>query len=67
MTTVTDEQMVSRFQLLAWRGAVKLEKAGMKHSSGRSVTAMLRKHYGLKRNAPHDEVLACLQKELDNA
>ena len=67
MTSLTTPEQISRFQLAVWRGAVKLEKVGMKHSSGRSVTAAMRKRYGLKRTASHDEVLACINKEMDNA
>ena len=55
---------VQAFQLLAQRGAVKLEKLGMTRR-GPSITSLLRKHYGLKPRATHDEVLAKLQADID--
>jgi hypothetical protein len=67
MTTLTTPEQISRFHLASLKGAVKMEKLGMKHSSGHSATAHARKLFGLKRTASHDEVLACIQKELDNA
>lgn len=60
-----DRPRFNLFQLLAARGAIKLESLGMKHSSGRSV----RKHWavamGLKSNAKHADVLAAIQTRLD--
>lgn len=38
------------FRLLQLRGAVRLESLGMRHSSGRSVTALAKREYGLKGN-----------------
>ncbi len=55
---------VSYFQLAAQKGAVRLESRGMKHSSGRSVTAMMRKHYGLKRNTSHQDVIKRIEEEM---
>lgn len=56
---------VTLYQLSAARSAIKLEKIGMKHSSGRSV----RKHWalqlGLKANAKADEVIETLTKKID--
>lgn len=34
--------------LLTQRAALKLEVLGMKHSSGRSVCAFVKKHYGIR-------------------
>ena len=38
-----DERFIPYFQLCQWKAAVKLEGLGMKHSSGRSVTALVKK------------------------
>lgn len=52
------------YTLLAARAAVKLERIGMRHSSGRSV----RKHWalilGFKSNATHDVVIEALTAEV---
>jgi hypothetical protein len=53
------------FQLLQWKAAIKLEKLGMKHSSGRSV----RKHAAIALGMPPfckcDEVLAKIQERIN--
>ena len=36
------------YQMLVQRQAMRLELLGMKHSSGRSIIAHVKKHYGLK-------------------
>lgn len=44
---------IARYRLCALKGMLKLEIAGMKHSSGRSAYATIKKLYGLtgKREA----------------
>ena len=42
-----DERFIPYFQLCQWKAAVKLESLGMKHSSGRSVTALVKKTFDL--------------------
>lgn len=53
------------YQLAAARGAIRLEKVGLKHSSGRSVRKHWALHLGLKANAKADVVLAKIQDEID--
>lgn len=52
------------FRMAQLRAAVKLEKIGMKHSSGRSVTAMAKRELGMKRSATHEQVIAVLEREI---
>lgn len=60
--SVTDALAIRAVQLSAQISCVKLEKLGMRHSGG-SVTARLKKFYGLKRNTTPDEVLQVLLAE----
>lgn len=64
MTTITGADNIRRFQLVTQRAAVKLEKLGMTRR-GPSLTSMLRKQYGMKRNATHDEVIARLNTDIE--
>ena len=64
MTTITGQGHIDRFRLLAQRGAVKLEKLGMKRS-GRSATSRMKEKYNLPKNASYDTVLDCINKELE--
>ena len=50
---------VDYFILCSQISAIKLEALGMRHSSGRSVTAHCKRVYGLKGN--RDKVLAALE------
>lgn len=54
-------------RLAALKGAVKLEQAGLRHSSGRSMTQVARELLGLKRSVSRDEVLAVLTEEVEHA
>lgn len=49
---------MTRFQLLQWKGAIKLEAAGMKHSSGRSVKAHAARELGMPVRSTHKQVIA---------
>jgi hypothetical protein len=51
------------FQLVAQRGAVKLESMGYKHSNG-NITPKLKAHYNMPRNATYAQVIAKLEEEL---
>lgn len=55
------------FQLVAWRAALKCEKNGMKHSSGKTLRPHLKKVLGLKLKLrdPHDLYIAEVQKIID--
>ena len=50
---------VNYFLLCSQIAAIKLEARGMRHSSGRSVTAHCKRQYGLKGN--RDKVLTALE------
>ena len=52
--------------LVSAKYSIKLEKLGMKNSRG-SITAYYRKLFGMSRRAPHDKVIAELQKRIDAA
>jgi hypothetical protein len=48
-TTVIDTpERIAMFHLLQLKYALKLESVGLRHSSGRSVAAYIRKQFGLK-------------------
>jgi hypothetical protein len=49
-TVIDTPEGINAFHLLAQRGALKLEIAGMRHSSGRSVAKHLKDTYGFKGN-----------------
>lgn len=55
------------FQLLQWKYAIRLQMAGMKHSSGRSVRRHAAIKLGLKPNSKGDVVIAKIQEKIDAA
>lgn len=63
--TVTGED-IAIFQLLAVRGALKLEKAGLK-SRGGSIRKGWALRLGLKPGAKHDEVIAEINRRVEAA
>lgn len=65
VTVINTPKGIRIYQLLVAKSAIKLEKAGMRHSRIRSVRAMYARHLGLKRNATHDDVVAAIQGEVD--
>lgn len=50
MTVIDTPEGISAFHKLAQYHAAKLQLLGMKHSSGRSIIAHIKKTYGLKGN-----------------
>ena len=60
---ITGKLQIKACQIIAQRGAVRLESLGMRHSGG-NITPKLKKHYGMKRNATHADVIAKLNEEL---
>jgi hypothetical protein len=48
------------FQLAQWKYAIQLESLGMRHSSGRSVTAHAKRQLGIRGN--RDKVLARIEE-----
>ena len=60
---ITDPKGIQRFHMLSQYHAAKLEGLGMRHSSGRSVTAHIKKTYGLKGS--RDKVLKEFREMID--
>lgn len=52
-------------QLVTLRGAVKMEKAGMKRSRSPSAKTLAIVHLGLGTRATHDEVIEALTKRIE--
>lgn len=66
MTDIITGSNIPIYQLMVWRGAIKLEKLGMKRH-GPSALAIAKKHFNLPMRTTYDEVIARIQKEIDNA
>lgn len=49
-TVITGAEATRRYQFIAQKHAVKLEGLGMRHSSGRSVLAHVKRTYGIVGN-----------------
>lgn len=49
MTTITGEREIKLAQMIAQKHAMNLERKGLRHSGG-SVTARVKRHYGLRGN-----------------
>ena len=62
--SITETSGMIRFHWIQLRAAIKCEKLGMRHSSGRSAKAAAARELGLKRNATYDEVIAAINKKL---
>ena len=60
---IEGKEAIQKYQLLVWRGAITLEAKGLKHSSGRSVTAFVKRTLGIKGN--RDKVLAELERRIN--
>jgi hypothetical protein len=56
---------IEYFRLASLKAAVKLEAVGIKVRAGNAVTPQVRMQLGLKRRAPHAEVIALLQSKMD--
>lgn len=57
MNTNAKTNIVPMFNLIQMKSAVRLEKVGLKHSSGRSVRKRAALLLGLPTNAKHDDVI----------
>jgi hypothetical protein len=66
MTTIITEDSIAIYQLMVWKSAIKLEKLGMKRR-GRSALSIAKEHFGMPKRTTYDEVIARIQKEIDNA
>lgn len=62
--TICTGNGVTVFQLLAVKGALRLESIGLKHSSGRSLRKFWALQMGLKANAKVEQVLEAIEKKL---
>lgn len=62
---ITDPKGIQRFQMLSQYHAAKLEGLGLRHSSGRSVLAHIKRIYGLK--GARDKVLKEFREMIDKA
>jgi len=60
---ITDPKGIQRFHMISQYHAAKLEGLGMKHSSGKSVTAHIKRTYGLKGS--RDKVLKEFREMID--
>lgn len=65
MTVMLTGDGIVYAQLCALKGAVKLEKVGMRHSSGRSARKHAAKLMKLKPRASYDDVIAALEKRIN--
>ena len=52
------------FQLVQWRGALRMEEAGLKTRGG-SVAAHIRKRFGLRPRFPRKDILAFVCSVID--
>lgn len=64
MTSITDTSGMIRFHWIQLRAALKCEKMGMRHSSGRSAKATAAKELGMKCNSSFDDLIAGINKRL---
>lgn len=55
---------VAAWPLIQWKHAIRLEQAGMRHSSGRSVRKFAALNLGLAANAKPEAVLAVIEERL---
>ena len=51
---------IDTFHLMGLKASIQLEAKGMRHSSGRSATAIARTKLGLDRSASREEIIEAL-------
>ena len=56
---------VPMLSLIQWKSAIKLEDQGMKHSSGRSITAHVRRVLSIPRNVPRNDIVTYLKAVIE--
>jgi hypothetical protein len=54
---------ITVYQLIQWKHAIRLESKGLKHSSGRSVTAHAKRQLGIRGS--REKVLAEVERILE--
>ena len=60
MAVITGARQIEAFRLTAARGAIRLEKLGMRHSSGKSMRKAWAVHLGLKPTATAEQVIEAI-------
>lgn len=65
MGSATASVEIGRFQLVALKGAVKLEKMGMTRSRRPSAKTLAIQQLGLPKSSTHDEVIAALVAKIE--
>ena len=65
MNAITKPEMIERFRLVQLRGALKLERLGMKHSRMGNIRAKVAVSLGMPKNSKIDEVIARLTEMID--
>lgn len=68
-TMLTTPDQITMFHILAMRGALRLEIHGLKHSSGRSVYAHVKKVFGFRGNKQKvlDQLNAYIEEKMPKA
>jgi hypothetical protein len=56
---------ISYAQLASLKGAVKLEALGMRHSSGKRMSAVAKKRLGLKMSTPIATAIMTIQDKMN--
>jgi hypothetical protein len=61
----TGIDQIATARLMVLKGAVRLEAAGMKHSSGKSMRKLACRELGLPLSTGHDNVIGALCREIE--
>jgi hypothetical protein len=61
-TIINTPEGIRYFQMAAAKGAIRLEKLGMRHSKIGSVKALWARHLGMSPRVKHDVVIAKLEQ-----
>lgn len=65
MTIIEGKEALSRWQLLVQRSALKLEAKGMRHSSGRSMRALVKRLPGAPQTNDYAKLIAFMDQLLE--
>ena len=64
MTSITTQEGIARFQLVALRGALRLEQKGMMRSRRPSARQIAIKQSGLPKNTSYSTLIEWLEKQI---
>lgn len=64
MTSITQPEAIARFQLVALRGALRLEQRGMKRSRRPSARQIVLKQSGLPGKTSTSDLLVWLEEKI---